>query len=483
MARIDEDLDRLRALVADGALCDGSDLVGIEMEYHLIDGTGRPVPHNETLLTALADGPYDLQTELARFNIELNLPPVALTDAPLATLRAGIDGARELLSSTVPGTSAVCIGTLPTLEHGDVRAGAISARSRYHQLDERIMAARGGAITVDIDGTDAGGEHLAVTLHTVMLEAAATSLQVHLDLAADAFVPTWNVAQAVAALQVAIGANAPILLGRALWHETRVPLFEQLIDMRSPTQRDRTSQDALPPRVWFGDRWIDHPTDLFAENLVHFRTALLEDELGVDDPLDLSALVRHNGTVWRWNRPVYSAASGRPTLRIENRVLSAPPSSGDAAADIALFVGLVTGLRAEAQRLTSTMRFTDADANFRAAARHGMRAPLRWPGRADTMTAAELLTDGLLDVAAAGLASLGVPDAESGPALDVIAGRASTGRNGAAWQLATLSAEEERHDRPTALRRMLLRYRDLQVEGEPVHRWPWPMTGRAGTGA
>jgi hypothetical protein len=87
-----------------------------------------------------------------------------------------------------------------------------------------------------------------------------------------------------------------------------------------------------------------------------------------------------------------------------------------------------------------------------------------------------LLRGGLLDVAAEGLDLLGVPSSESGPALDVIVERVGSSRNGAAWQLATLAEEEERHDRATALRRMLLRYRDLQQEGMPVHRWPWPPT-------
>jgi hypothetical protein len=153
-------------------------------------------------------------------------------------------------------------------------------------------------------------------------------------------------------------------------------------------------------------------------------------------------------------------------------VLSAPPTSVDAAADLALFVGLVAGLRGDADDLTTRMPFAHAEANFRAAARHGLAATLRWPGVAGSPRAGDLLADGLIEVAADGLALLGVAGSESGPALDVIAGRVSEGCNGATWQLATLAHEEERHDRETALHRMLLRYRDLQAEGEPVHRWP-----------
>jgi len=474
VARIDDELARLRDIIDGGRLADGRGLVGVEVEFQLIDDTGRPAARNDAVLAAIADGPHDLQTELGRFNVELNLPPVALDAAPLTSISRGIDDARIALSSAVADTSAVTIGTLPTLGHDDVGASIISARGRYHELDANIMAARDGAIDIDIDGTDACGDRLEVTVHSVVLEAAATSLQIHLDLPADGLVPAWNVAQAVAALQVAVSANSPLLLGRALWHETRIPLFEQLIDIRSPTERDPTVNGAIPPRVWFGDRWITHPADPFAENLARFRRPLIDSHASEDDALALSALTVHNSTVWRWNRPVYAVIGGRPTLRIENRVLSAPPSSADGAADVALFAGLVAGLRDDADGLTARMPFTDAAANFRAAARHGLGARLRWPGITGGALACDLLADGLIEVASDGLDALGVAGSESGPALDVIAGRASEGRNGTTWQLATLAYEEQRHDRATALHRMLLRYRDLQAEGGPVHRWPVP---------
>ena len=490
MSRLDDELARLRELIDGAGLGDGAGLVGVELELHLIDGDARPSPCNDVVLAELTEAPFELQSELARFNLEVNLPPVALADAPLSTIRDELDAARRAASSVAAGTTAVSIGTLPTIEECDVHRDAISDRGRYHELNARIMTARGGSIRLDVDGRDAGGERLSIALGSIALEAAATSLQVHLDLPADGFPAAWNVAQAVAAVQVAVAANSPVLLGRTLWHETRVPLFEQLIDVRSSAER---TLGAPPPRVWFGERWITHPAELFAENLAHFRTPLVDtpaERAPRPDRDALAELVLHNGTVWRWNRPVYAAPrpspdglpDGSPTLRIENRVLSAPPTATDAAADAALFIGLVAGLRDSVESLTARLSFADADANFRAAARHGLAAPLRWPSVKGTVTAGELLADHLIEVADAGLATLGVSSAESGPALDVIAARASEGRNGATWQLATLREEELHHDRRTALQRMLLRYRDLQAEGEPVHRWPRP-PGVTRTGA
>jgi len=476
MARLDDELARLREVVDAGLLADGKGLVGVEIEFHLIDEHGRPAPRNEAVIAALHGGPHDLQSELARFNLELNLPPFPLDATPLASIRSRIDALQGAVAALEPPTVALSIGTLPTLMLDDVDTSAISGKDRYHELDTSIMTARGAPISLHIDGTGVGGDRLEATLHSITLEAAATSLQVHLDLPADGFAPAWNAAQLAAALQVAVGANAPLLLGRALWHETRVPLFEQVIDVRRPGEL--TSATVLPPpRVWFGERWIDHPVDLFAENVAHFGRLLTDRaEPEEADELALGALRLHNGTVWRWNRPVYDVIDGRPTLRIENRVLSAPPTSLDGSADIALFLGLVAGLRDDADRLTQGLEFATAERNFRTAAREGLDAVLVWPGVPEELSAARLLSSRLLDVAAEGLASLGVPTSESDAALDIIAGRAGSGRTGASWQLAALAEEERSHVRDEALRRVVLRYRDLQQEGEPVHRWPWPTT-------
>ena len=486
------ELARLRALVDAGALVDGAGLLGVEMELHLVDPDGTPAPRNAEVLAGLPGGGVgaDVQRELARFNVEANLPPVALDAAPLSGVRRMLDEVRAAVAAADPPTTAVAVGILPTLGVEHLARANISERPRYHALDARIMGLRGGAIRVDIDGTDAGGDRLDVTLDTILLEAAATSLQIHLDLPADGYAASWNTAQAIAGLQVALAANSPLVLGHRLWHESRIPVFERIIDLRSDADRAA----GVPPRVWFGSDWIAHPADPFAENLARFPPLLADADADPDAddarPDALTALRLHNGTVWRWNRPVYALLPAGPTLRIENRVLSAPPTAADAAADVALFLGLVAGLRGRGDELTARLPFAAAEAGFRTAARHGLGASLPWPvGFAVDRDAAgaapdadglaphapaDLVRGGLLDVAAAGLSSLGVADAEAGPALDTIAARIAAGRNGATWQLDALAAEERTHDRPEALRRLVRRYRDLQDAGEPVHTWPVP---------
>lgn len=63
--------------------------------------------------------------------------------------------------------------------------------------------------------------------------------------------------------EVALAANSPFLLGRALWHETRTPLFLQATDIRPPELRNQ----GVRPRVFFGERWISSVFELFEENV------------------------------------------------------------------------------------------------------------------------------------------------------------------------------------------------------------------------
>ncbi|GAA4957332.1 hypothetical protein GCM10023238_25010 [Streptomyces heliomycini] len=64
-------------------------------------------------------------------------------------------------------------------------------------------------------------------------------MQLHLQVTPERFASVWNAAQAVAAAQIAIGANSPFLFGRELWRESRPPLFQQSTDTRRPSSRPR----------------------------------------------------------------------------------------------------------------------------------------------------------------------------------------------------------------------------------------------------
>jgi gamma-glutamylcysteine synthetase len=427
---------------------------------------------NAAVLEAIANPAWG--TEVGQFNLEINVPPRRLEGDVLAGLeteiRADLNAGDAKARRT--GAHLVMIGILPTLQKDDVHAGAMSANERYRVLNEQIFAARGEDIEIAIDGA----ERLLTHTDSILPEAACTSLQLHLQVGPEAFASYWNAAQAIAGVQVALGANAPFLFGRRLWHETRITLFEQATD----TRPDELKEQGVRPRVWFGERWITSVFDLFEENLRYFP-ALLPICEG-EDPLtmldsgscpQLAEMSLHNGTIYRWNRPIYAVVDGKPHLRVENRVLPAGPSVADVMANAAFYYGLVRSL-AEAQRPVWTqMSFATAAENLHEAARHGMSARLYWPGLGEAPVD-ELVLRRLLPLAHDGLLRWGVSPAHADRLLGIIEQRCLTGRNGATWQMATVAALSERGgaDRQEALRLMTQRYIDLMHTNEPVHGWP-----------
>lgn len=248
-------------------------------------------------------------------------------------------------------------------------------------------------------------ERLATTADTITPEAACTSTQFHLQVSPADFAAYWNAAQAVAGIQLALGANSPLFFGRELWRETRVPLFQQATDTRS----EEIKAQGVRPRVWFGERWINSVFDLFEENVRYFPALL--PVCDPEDPAEtlaaggvprLAELRLHNGTIYRWNRPVYDVWKGRPHLRVENRVLPAGPTVVDTIANGAFYFGLVRAL-AEADRpLWSQMSFSAAEENFTSGARHGIDAQVYWPGLG-YLPATELVLRRLLPLAHQGL--------------------------------------------------------------------------------
>jgi len=297
-------------------------------------------------------------------------------------------------------------------------------------------------------------------------------VQLHVQVSPDAFAAYWNAAQAIAGVQVALAANSPFFFGKQLWHETRITLFEQATD----TRPDELKEQGVRPRVWFGERWITSVFDLFEENLRYFPALLpiCEDE----DPLvsldagvcpQLAEMSLHNGTIYRWNRPVYAVVDGVPHLRVENRVLPAGPSVADVMANAAFYYGLVRSL-AEAQRPVWTqMSFATAAENLHEAARRGIDAHLYWPGVGEA-PATELVLRRLLPLAREGLASWGVGQEHIDRLLGIIEQRCLTGMTGAAWQIAT--ATRSAQPREEALRLMTQRYIDHMHTNHPAHTWP-----------
>ncbi|OBK20116.1 glutamate--cysteine ligase [Mycobacterium asiaticum] len=445
-------------------------LTGMEIECNLVDADYQPAMSNRFVLEAIADPAY--QTELGAYNIEFNVPPRPLpghTGLDLEKeVRASLNDAE--LKANSSGSHIVMIGILPTLMPKHLIEGWMSESTRYRALNNSISNARGEDISIDI----AGPEPLSWQAPSIAPESACTSMQLHLQLDPDDFAANWNAAQALAGPQLALAANSPYFFGHRLWSETRIELFAQSTDTRS----EELKRQGVRPRVWFGERWITSVVDLFGENVRYFPSLL--PELSDEDPVAelaagrapvLSELRLHNGTVYRWNRPVYDVTDGRPHLRLENRVLPAGPSVVDMLANSAFYYGMLRTLSEAEHPVWSEMDFALAHRNFLEAAQQGMEAHLHWPGRGDVSTQ-RLVLDTLLPMAHEGLQRWGVDGAVRERFLGVIEGRAKAGRNGATWQVAAVTAlEESGMTRPRALAEMLRRYCGHMHANEPVHTW------------
>jgi gamma-glutamyl:cysteine ligase YbdK (ATP-grasp superfamily) len=445
--------------------------VGMEMEVNLVDSNGMPAMTNTAVLAAIADPSW--ASELGRFNLEINVPPRQLTGAALSALEEGVLAKLAHASGRAldSDTRLVMIGILPTLRQGDVTDEAMSANPRYRLLNDQMIAARGEEMRISIDGP----ERLLTHVDTIVPEAACTSVQFHLQVSPEAFGSYWNAAQAVAGIQVALAANSPFLFGRELWRETRIPLFEQVTD----TRPEELKQQGVRPRVWFGERWITSVFDLFEENLRYFPALLplREDEdpaaaLDSGEAPQLAELTLHNGTVYRWNRPVYAVVDGRPHLRVENRVLPAGPTVADVIANAAFYYGIVRALAETERPVWTQMSFAAAADNLVEGARHGMDARVYWPGVGEAPVA-ELTLRRLLPQAWEGLRKWGVNADDADRMLGIIERRCLTGRTGATWQVDTVRKLEcGLTDRREALRQMTQGYIERSATNEPAHRWP-----------
>jgi hypothetical protein len=452
--RLARETRQARSAYVEGEFASHGLVGGFELEAWLIDEKLLPVPGNVSFLARMAS-PL-VVPELSQFNVELNGTPQPLHGNALSRLEDELTATWQqcLKVAGAEGTALIAIGTLPTVREGDLSLASMSPCRRYALLNEQILQLRGGRpLALDIDGID----QLRTTHSDVMLEAATTSFQVHLQTPAREAARTYNASLILAAPLIALAANSPFLFGRALWHETRVPLFEQAVDCCDPRHPEH-------PRVTFGSGYLGaDPTTLFAENLSNYAILL---------PFRMQEAVRsyahlrlHNGTIWRWNRLLIGFdANQQPHLRIEQRVMPAGPSIIDMIANAAFYYGAVRMLASRSRAPETQIPFATARDNFYRAARYGLAAPLHWlDGRC--APASELLQRELLPLAREGLNEMKLAASDIARYLEVISERLRTRQNGAAWQLAHYARHQN-------FFRLTADYLDYQRHLMPVHEWP-----------
>ena len=450
--RLRRETSLLEEWFRDGVFSDSADKGGFELEAWLVDRRGCPASINQAYLERL-DNPL-VVSELATFNVELNSTPLSLEGDAFSRM------AQELESNWVNcnrvaeefDARMAMVGILPTVGLEQLNLQHMSPLQRFRALNEQILRQRSGRpIELHISGRN----RLDLQHRDVMLESAATSFQIHLKVAPAEAVRVYNASKVLSAPMVAACANSPFLFGCDLWDETRIPLFEQAVDVGAT--------DAAK-RVGFGIRYAEESmVECFQANLQRYPVLL--PQLMDDPPERMSHLRLHNGTIWRWNRPLIGFDDdGRPHLRIEHRVVPSGPSVVDSIANAALYFGAVRALADQPEPAERHLRFGQARANFYAAARDGLDAEILWLDER-RITLLELLELELLPLARSGLQSLGIDWDEIDTWLGVIEGRVRSGRTGAAWQRAYV----QRHG--ADMEALTQAYLAQQATGAPVHEW------------
>lgn len=455
--RLIEETHTLEQWFADGVLANEKQCTGFELESWLVDSHLHPVPLNQDFLQQL-NSPL-ASPELAAFNVEVNSEPRCLEGHVFTAMHNELNDTWRQCRQVARQLDAelVMVGILPTVENDMLNLGNMSSMERYRALNREVFRQRHGKpLTLDI----VGKEHLHVTHRDVMLESAATSFQIHLQVAPDEAVRFFNASTIISAPMVAMSANSPFLFGKNLWQETRIPLFEQAVAVGG------FAGATFGPihRVNFGSAYVrESLLECFTENLHHYPVMLPVDLSKTKHPL--AHLRLHNGTIWRWNRPLIGFNDqGQPHIRIEHRVVSAGPTVIDAIANAAFYYGLVNSLARMEDAPERKLSFEFARDNFYEAARLGLGAQVRWFND-KRLSMRDLILQQLLPMAEQGLQAQGVASADIHDYLAVIRQRVSCGQNGAHWQQAFV----EKHGRDmTAL---LSAYIERQNSGEPVHQW------------
>ncbi|MFK5984472.1 MAG: glutamate--cysteine ligase [Pseudomonadota bacterium] len=430
---------------------------GFELEVYLVDNNHLPCAENKQFLQQLQHP--SVIAELANFNVEINSSVREVKNNIFSDFEKELKHIWALCQKTASRKNqSVCMtGILPSLEKKHLTIDNMSKLKRYHAINEQILKTRQGkTIHLDICGKDS----LHVQQHDVMLEAVTTSLQLHLQLPFAQATRYYNSAIILSAPLVAICANSPFLFGKDLWQETRIPAFEQSIASGG------YAGAAFGPikRAGFGEAYVKQSLlECFAENIEHYPILLAE--LFPDPKEKLSHLLLHNGTIWRWTRPLIGLEKdGQYHLRLEHRSMPAGPSIVDCIANAALFYGILHSLASQYKIAEQHLPFNLAKDNFYTAAKFGLDCKIHWLDN-NKISIKKLFMQQLLPMAKDGLSSLGVARSDIDYYLNIIQQRLNTQQTGAIWQQNYL----QKHH--CNMQQLVKAYINRQQSGKAVYEW------------
>lgn len=464
-----DDVNALEAMLQNDLIESGVSRIGLEQEFCLVDESWRPSKASGEILASIDDPHFT--TELARYNLEINLDPLVLEGACFTKMQEQLESLLEKAHRAADkyNNKVILTGILPTISKNELNMDYMTPAERYYTLNDMIKQLKGGDFRLHIRGVD----ELSLKHDNILFEACNTSFQLHLQVDPSDFISSFNWAQAISGPVLGICANSPLLLGKELWSETRIALFQQSVDMRSSAYALKDQQ----PRVAFGRDWAKgsiadiYKNDialyelLIARDIAYNSTEVLENG-GIPK---LPALMLHNGTVYRWNRPCYGVSDGKAHIRIENRYIPSGPTPLDEMANFAFWVGLMKGRPARYDHISEVMNFREAKGNFIKAARTGKNTVLTWMGI--PVSVRDMVLDELLPIAHNGLEKMGVDSKDRFKLLGIIEERAKSS-TGSQWIRRNYRSLRSFMKADRTLVHLTRAMHTNERSGKPVHKWP-----------
>ena len=459
------DINLLEKLIEDGKLEDFG-RIGAEQEFCILDNNFRANPINSSLLKRF--NTKDFVTEIAKFNMELNIKPIDINKNCLEQLENILLKKMQLASKKAEDLNSEIImtGILPTVRKYDLRFENITKNKRYFELCEAINTIRGEKYKLRIRGLD----ELVFQHDSPLVEGCNTGYQFHLQIGPKDFTKMYNISQLIAAPVLAISTNSPLLFGKRLWHETRIAVFQQSTD----TRIIGNYHPETLPRVTFGNEWVNKSIiEIFKEDIIRYKILLNKlTKLNQKEKIPkMQALSLHNSTVYRWNRPCYGIYKGKPSLRIESRMFPSGPTILDQVANSAFWLGLMIFYKHNHNGfIGSEMDFRDARTNFYGAAQQGIDSTFKW-FNGKRIAARKLILNDLIPKAAIGLARLNIKAEDIDKYLNIIKERTISRQTGSRWMIDSFDNLTKKASTQNALTTITSEIIENQNLNIPVHKW------------
>ncbi|MBF25254.1 MAG: CBS domain-containing protein [Flavobacteriales bacterium] len=469
--RLTNDIELLKRLISENIL-ENHNRIGAEQEFCLINENFRPNPINEEIVKKVKN--HGFVTEIAKFNMELNIDPIDLGSNALSKMEKVLIEKMNIVTKIANKHNAdtILTGILPTVRKYDLRFNNITNNQRYFDLCNAISQSRGEKYKIGISGLD----ELIFQHDSPLIEGCNTGFQFHLQIDPKIFHQMYNFAQLIAAPVLATSVNSPMLFGKRLWNETRIAVFQQATDTRIIGNYHLESL----PRVTFGNNWLKKSLiEIFKEDITRYKIllkSLSQKKHKKENPNlpELSALTLHNSTVYRWNRPCYGIYNKKPSIRIENRMLPSGPTIVDEIANSTFWLGLLIFYKnSNINEISDVMKFDDARINFYSAAQQGIDATFKW-FHGKRIEARKLILNELIPKAAIGLSSINIKSKDIEKYLNIIKERTTTRRNGSRWIIDSYDTLSNKFSKQNSLTTITAEIIRNQKNNQPVHTWDIP---------